>query len=468
MSVPCQVCDPTKAGDAWTAKEGACDDGDECTRDDYCQEGVCKGTDFHTTCEDKHACTTTHCDGKGACLPSTLDAGACLIDGVCISATGLDGTGCKICDPAKSTSVWSVREKVCKVNDKCYGAGDTHPGAAAACATCVPDAAHEWQPASGHCLLSGKICKKNGDADTTACKTCDPAVDKYAWSAATGRCAIAGKCYAPNAIHPDKCATCDLASSTWGWTVQGSASCLIGNACYAAGASDGSTCSSCQPAQSKVAWTIAAGKCRLNGACYNAGATDPSGCLTCGAGDPRSWLGAGSTTILWQNDFEVGVALPSGMSETHDDTGNDVKWQVVVGRRTLSGNGAIYYGSPAAGDYDNGVRNSGILTVSHLVLPAAKKAGAHFSVYLDIEETYPSGFVATDAIQVRVKGVATPLWIKPGLNQHSKYKTWFDVNVDLSAYAGKTIDLEFSFDTLDDSVNDSEGIYVDDLTIYGG
>ena len=38
--------------------------------------------------------------------------------------------------------------------------------------------------------------------------------------------------------------------------------------------------------------------------------------------------------------------------------------------------------------------------------------------------------------------------------------------IDLTAFAGQTITLEFFFDTVDDTVNETEGVLIDNITIY--
>jgi hypothetical protein len=40
------------------------------------------------------------------------------------------------------------------------------------------------------------------------------------------------------------------------------------------------------------------------------------------------------------------------------------------------------------------------------------------------------------------------------------------VTIDLSSYAGQTVTIKFDFDTVDSVANSTEGVYIDDITIY--
>src|SRR4030095_1418508 len=72
--------------------ETTCNDGDPCTLDDACRQGICHGPT--ATCDDANPCTADVCDPTGACShqPSTTscdDGNACTVGDVCVEA------GCK-------------------------------------------------------------------------------------------------------------------------------------------------------------------------------------------------------------------------------------------------------------------------------------------------------------------------------------------------------------------------------------
>lgn len=102
----CQV-KPTAGGEG-------CDDGDACTADTSCKNGVCSAKTT-TNCDDKDACTTDVCDKTLGCvhtvanckdgLSCTKDVcdtktGACSFDGAALDNTACDadGSGCTIND----------------------------------------------------------------------------------------------------------------------------------------------------------------------------------------------------------------------------------------------------------------------------------------------------------------------------------------------------------------------------------
>lgn len=87
---PCGMCDAAADATAWAPiSEGeACDDGNICTVETTCQEGVCAGEAL--ACEDGNPCTDNACDPELGCVfpdaaPGTTcdDGSACTSDDVC-------------------------------------------------------------------------------------------------------------------------------------------------------------------------------------------------------------------------------------------------------------------------------------------------------------------------------------------------------------------------------------------------
>jgi hypothetical protein len=301
---PCRVCDPKTNMYKWSpASGGVCDDGNDCTKEDYCQ--------------DELACTEDKCDGKGGCLGNALKTGFCLINQACYADQEKSTDGCNICDVSKSTSTWTPLSVHCLIAGKCYKPGELDP---TGCSECDPTKNPSgWTPLSGKCLIDGK-CYKNGDnhfsgtcakcdvaksptawtttgtgclidktcranntTDATGCGICDPSKSHSTWTPVSNKCLIDGKCYSPQAQHPTgTCAQCDPAKNDKGWTVSTTA-CLIDAKCYVDGATDTTGCAECDPPSSNVAWTPLAGKCKIDGKCYPTGAKDLT---TCGECDP--------------------------------------------------------------------------------------------------------------------------------------------------------------------------------------
>ena len=139
---------------------------------------------------------------------------------------------------------------------------------------------------------------------------------------------------------------------------------------------------------------------------------------------------------------------------------------------------SFWYGQDFTGDYDTWtwepVPNSGSLISPPIYLSGP--AVLTFWTSWEIEAEDPSGF---DLMQVWVNyGMVdtlvlqlNPTW-DPGDEfgyyssaGYNKPRIWVKHTVDLSAFIGKTVFVEFYFDTVDELYNDYRGWYVDDVAI---
>ncbi len=97
-----------------------------CVQDERCQSAVCTGG-TPRNCADLLTCTPDVCnEGTDQCDHIPLNAGTCLIDGVCYLAGDLrPGNTCEECDPATSTSTWTVKPdgSACNDGNACTGTG---------------------------------------------------------------------------------------------------------------------------------------------------------------------------------------------------------------------------------------------------------------------------------------------------------------------------------------------------------
>jgi hypothetical protein len=241
----CLLCDPDESPTQWTeANGGACDDGDDCTKDDYCQSGVCKGVFYGTQCQDEYSCTEDICDGIGGCLGHKLKSDYCLINGECYKDNAKHPSGdCLECDVSKSDNSWTPITNTCSIDNVCYGTGDLHTGGCAECDPAVSTTG--WTVKGSDCLIDN-ICKKPGDKDSIGCGVCDPTKDKYGWTPLQGLCKIEGKCYQAGDSHPDGCGECKPTVNATAWTLTSSTQCLIGGQCYNPGDKDALGCSTCE------------------------------------------------------------------------------------------------------------------------------------------------------------------------------------------------------------------------------
>ncbi|MCA9669298.1 MAG: DUF1554 domain-containing protein [Myxococcales bacterium] len=287
----CQICDPDRDKTAWSAANGGpCDDGNSCTKDDYCDNGTCKGTDYRAQCDDNISCTDDVCDGKGGCVGNQLRSDACLIQGTCYKDGEQDATGCNVCDTSKSQSQWTALGSFCLIGAKCYKPGDRSTDG---CGECDPTKDDKgWTPLTNVCQVAAQ-CYKPGDKNTAqgGCGECDPTASATSWTVKGNNCLIADKCQNPNDQSPSQCGVCDPAKDKYAWTPLPNL-CDIDGTCYtpnAVNTAEGG-CGVCDPALSGTAWSIKGNDCYINKKCYKPGDKDPTGCGECVPGTSKtSW-----------------------------------------------------------------------------------------------------------------------------------------------------------------------------------
>jgi len=521
----CQICDPDTSKIKWSAANGgACDDGNTCTKDDYCQVGGCKGTYYGTQCADAWGCTDDLCDGKGGCLGNKLKSDWCLINGTCYKDKANDPSGsCNTCDVSASQSAWTPITNTCQIGSTCYKPGDKHP--TGSCAECDPTAsASAWTITGSYCLINN-VCKNPGDKDPTGCSECDPTKSTSAWTPLTGLCLINGTCYKSGDKHSGACAECDTTVSTTSWTVKGSY-CLIANVCKNPKDKDLTGCSECDPTADKYGWTIIANQCLINGKCYSSGAKDPSNCGEC---DPTA--SATSWTVKTANCLIAGTCLASGAAfsggcATCDPTKSKYAWTPSSGKCLI--NNTCYTDkaahastsclecaastaptswSPITGaktkvyDFETGTATGWTIVNSDTkvgwVVSTKRPSGGSYSLYYGDPATgnFSSGLANDGAATApgvtltagKKAGLSFMLWMdtesstyydtmgvyvgstlvwEKDVTTSVSMKTWMPITIDLSAYAGQSVSIKFEFDTVDSISNSTEGVYIDDIIIY--
>ncbi len=117
----------------------------------------------------------------------------------------------------------------------------------------------------------------------------------------------------------------------------------------------------------------------------------------------------------------------------------------------------LWYGDDSKDNYDliSGKGHKGSVLKAKLALPPGRPARARFRMWLDIERAtlYDSLRLTATA-----SGVETLLWHK---YPKTKMKQWVEVEVGLDAFAGRVLDLELRFDTVDGLANTGQGILID-------
>lgn len=145
---------------------------------------------------------------------------------------------------------------------------------------------------------------------------------------------------------------------------------------------------------------------------------------------------------------------------TCDPPTNGVGWQVVASSISTSAPWALYYGNPAAQNYDSGgVPNFGSATTPDILLPAGVAIWLEFSLWMDVEASEAVDVLTVEAL---AGGRTYLLWRKPaGLPM----KTWTKITVNISALQGRVLRFRFTFDTKDALENFGQGIFMDDIRV---
>jgi hypothetical protein len=108
---PCTagICDPDTGACSFVPAEGPCDDGDACTVDDMCMEGLCMPGSARS-CDDGNVCTVNSCDPSVGCVETFNDGAACDDGEVCTVETTCDRGRCvggapRDCDDASVCTI---------------------------------------------------------------------------------------------------------------------------------------------------------------------------------------------------------------------------------------------------------------------------------------------------------------------------------------------------------------------------
>jgi hypothetical protein len=278
------TCDPTTGtcSNPISADGRACNDGNACTQLDFCQSGICTGSDSvvctaldqchsagscdamtgvcsnplkpnGSTCNDGNACTQLDSCQSGACIGTTPVSCTAIDDcheaGACDPSTGVcstpqksdgvdcnDGNACTLKDTCLSGVCTGDELVVCEAKDQCHEAG-----------TC--------DPATGFCSDPNR---ENGTScdDADLCSSDDACLD--------GRCVAAPVVCAP----PDQCHVVGLCNPADG-------SCVYSPKLDGAACDDGDACTVSDSCQAGVCIGAGPVACVAADQCHEAGVCDP-------------------------------------------------------------------------------------------------------------------------------------------------------------------------------------------------
>ena len=168
--------------------------------------------------------------------------------------------------------------------------------------------------------------------------------------------------------------------------------------------------------------------------------------------------------------------LPVGLLDAFDDTATSAAWTGTGLWHPLTGDGvtstcggarsganAWLYASPATCTYGTGFATSGTLTSPPFVVPTAGQLA-----FSSREETEGNASYDSRRVYVAPMGAdggpgTTRTLVRTGTVNSPD---WYDAEpVDLSAFAGQAVFLQFEFDSVDNVANDFAGWAVDDVRV---
>ncbi|MBC2713333.1 MAG: immune inhibitor A [Desulfosarcina sp.] len=188
-------------------------------------------------------------------------------------------------------------------------------------------------------------------------------------------------------------------------------------------------------------------------------------------GADKRWLAYKqiNDVLVLDEDVENGA---NGWTTAGDVSGNNL-WHIDSHPPTYAdGSHAWYYGLNATRTYNTGNRNFGMLISPPVDLCDYSDVRLLFSSWYETEPN-PTYVNTSDYKYVDVSMDNGATWDTPPVYQitadinspDADMRSWQDIQVDLSAYAGRTIIIRFRFDTRDAQNNDWEGWYVDNIRI---
>ena len=145
---------------------------------------------------------------------------------------------------------------------------------------------------------------------------------------------------------------------------------------------------------------------------------------------------------------------------TFDNSLTTSKWQVSNKGLAQSGVSALHYGNLAKGNFDDGV-SKGTATSGELAIAVGEKTTLRFALYMDSESG--TTFDRLEVYALLASGAKHKVWDKAA--KGFKIREWVVYAVDLSAFGGQTVRLQWLFDTNDGVSNAGKGVFVDDISV---
>lgn len=160
--------------------------------------------------------------------------------------------------------------------------------------------------------------------------------------------------------------------------------------------------------------------------------------------------------LIFADYMESGVenwAADGMWHRVNNESGEGPSWNI-----SYSGDWSWWYGNDTDGDYDDGTHNWGNLTSGIIDLQDATAASLVFWSWYETDTTG----TATDHRNITIQNAT----LKTSFQlEGDTMNEWTRHVLNISQFAGKNINITFSFNTTNDQNNDYQGWYVDDVEV---
>ncbi|MBM4394700.1 MAG: choice-of-anchor J domain-containing protein, partial [Deltaproteobacteria bacterium] len=197
------------------------------------------------------------------------------------------------------------------------------------------------------------------------------------------------------------------------------------------------------------------GGCDAGDACFTA-ACEPAGCAFL----PVFSDGCFTPPTVLSQAFED-PAVPAGWTVVdvakNRPAGQEVVWATTK-TRAHSGGRSLHLGA-ASGGWDTGKRVAAVVKSAPVTPKAGQALALRLWAWADVED---GDLWDVLTVTIETEDGTVPAWVKA---YGFPMKQWTEVAVDLSAFAGTTFRVVVGFDSVDDSYNGGEGVYLDDVFV---
>ncbi|MEM1033902.1 MAG: hypothetical protein AAGN82_26440 [Myxococcota bacterium] len=383
-----------------------CDDELFCTVDDACDgAGTCVGGGPNDCGNTPGACENITCDeATDSCGVENKAVGeACVSTDLCLTGTTCDATGA--CTGVPNDCFFGPVPNEC-FNSVCNPSNGM----------CEPVAGND----GAACVDTNDLCSEN---NTCSAGVCSGGTPKNC-SGLTAGCdlgvcdAQTGQCTTQTVMDGQVCDDLD--------------GCTVNEICTSGTCGGGTPITACSGASTQ------------DGCC-------PSGCTVANDLD----------CATCESTFDDGTLQGWTVTSTCSP---QIAWQPDT-TRSHAGTHSLYYGDAVTQTYAcTGGTHSGTARSKMITLQPGT-VGTSFEVFIDTE-----GGTAFDLLELWVLPANQKVWDRNDFSQGQLGDTggqFINQSVDLTPYAGQTIQLEFRFDTTDSIANSTEGVYIDSVITDG-